>query len=107
MAGTVRADLAQGLPGSRRVALAPRTCPCLTAAERILCIEASESSGWLNMCPFLYGVRVMHGGMIADLRCPTELLSWLTFPRAGEREYQCLCLRKESANTAAGAHLRD
>lgn len=107
MAGIVKADYGGGLPGSGRHILVPRACPCITHANRPICVEASEKSAWTNLCPFLYGVRVKHGGMIADLRTGPDLLKWLGYGDAIVREWETLCLRKESADTLAGAHLRD
>lgn len=107
MAGIVKADYGGGLPGSGRHILVPRACPCLTHANRPICVEASQKSAWTNLCPFFYGVRVKHGGMIADLRTGQEVLSWLSFGEALVREYEVLCIRKESSNDIAGAKLRD
>lgn len=107
MAGIVKADVMQGLPGSSRHALHPRACPCISASNRPLCVELSFRSSWVNLCPFLYGVRAHSGGMIADLRTPEQYLAWLTNERSMERDWEVLCLRKESASTEAGAKLRD
>lgn len=107
MAGIVKADYGQGLPGTRRHLLQPRACPCISCSNRPHCLEASEISSWTNLCPFLYGVRIKHGGMIADLRTGKEMLAWLSYGEALDRDYEVLCLRKESADTVAGANLRD
>jgi len=70
-------------------------------------MEMSSRSAWVNLCPFFYGARVISGGMIAEIRSVQDILVWTDFNGPDGREWQVLCLRKESAGTKAGAHLRD
>lgn len=107
MAGIVKADVGLGLPGTGKRALVPRACPCITSANRPKCIELSTTAGWVNLCPFLYGLRAHSGGMIADLRDTQNMLAWLANERCVERDWEALCLRRESSATEAGARLRD
>jgi len=107
MAGSVRADVGRGLPGTSRVVLYPRGCPCATNGARPLCVEGDTQAPWFNLCAFLYGVQVRSGGMVADLRSTEEIGRWLSFQPHSDREYRVLCLRRESAGTEAGARLRN
>ena len=108
MAGIVKADAGQGLPGTHRRMLYPRACPCRTAdSGTLLCMEASDRSAWVNLCPFFYGARVLSGGMIAEIRTVQDILVWVDYNHADGREWEVLCLRKESSGTKAGARLRD
>lgn len=107
MAGLVKADVQGGLAGTGRVTVVPRACPCISNANRPRCAELSTVSGWVNLCPFLYGMRALSGGMIADLRDTQTIAAWLSTGNALNRSWEALCLRKESAGLEAGARLRD
>jgi len=107
MAGIVKSAHWASPPGSRRFSIVPMSCPCLSPIHRPLCVEGSTQSGRVNLCPFFYGLRVQSGGMIADLRDTSGMLTWLGTDTDPGRTYQTLCLRKESSNTEAGAKLRD
>lgn len=106
MAGVVKADR-WTTATSALVELVPRPCPVKESSHHMACCMAlGKQSGHFNVCPFFYGLRILRGGTVYDVRWSGDFQAWLHTHIRVSDQYEVLCLRKESANVEAGARYR-
>lgn len=106
MAGKVHLKVQQGTNPNLLYGI-PQPCPVSNRLWSGLdCVVVDRAVAWVNLCPFLYGLQVRRGGCVMELRSEREILAHMAHSEYIAEEYTCLCLRKESAGTEAGARLR-
>ena len=105
MAGEVRCR--KFTTGTQLTNLDPDICPARSSAlHQPSCIKSGWGEYHANWCPFALAGVLGRGGSVYDLHRGTHIVWWLGNASPADDAWSCICLRKESAGTIAGAVLR-
>jgi len=105
VAGRVKVDLAVLASPTNIHALVARECP-FTGRYGMQCVTLDTRHGMQVLCPYLWYVAVVSGGVLWQLRAPALIAEWMaTAEEDTSRQYATLCMLADNRDMVPGARL--